>query len=142
MVRNILGVIAGFIVGGIFVNLFQWVGHQIFPNSREHKSERFGFAGRIYENRTARGVSSGNCCPNIGFVFWWFGDGINRNCKKHNGLDLRRFGVIDGWFKCVFAAASDLVCRRFAAFADSVGVAWLACCGNVCERRLMSKQFS
>lgn len=31
MVRNILGVIAGFIVGGIFVNLFQWVGHQIFP---------------------------------------------------------------------------------------------------------------
>ncbi len=31
MVRNILAVIAGFIVGGIFVTLFQWIGHQIYP---------------------------------------------------------------------------------------------------------------
>jgi hypothetical protein len=31
MVRNILGVIAGFITGGIFVTLFEWIGHQIYP---------------------------------------------------------------------------------------------------------------
>lgn len=31
MVRNILGVIVGFFVGGIFVTGFQWIGHQIYP---------------------------------------------------------------------------------------------------------------
>lgn len=31
MVRNILAVIAGFVAGGIFVTLFEWIGHQIYP---------------------------------------------------------------------------------------------------------------
>jgi hypothetical protein len=31
MVRNILGVIAGFFVGGIFVFLLEWIGHQVYP---------------------------------------------------------------------------------------------------------------
>lgn len=31
MLKNILGVIAGFFAGGLFVTIFEWLGHQLYP---------------------------------------------------------------------------------------------------------------